>query len=139
MTGSAGPDAPLAAPAAVAGDVVCEVEGLTKRFGATLALEDVSLTFRAGEVLGLIGENGAGKSTLLKCLCGIHAPDHGVIRMRGEAVEPRNYREATTLGRSSPTCRSPRTSSSRTRSASRAPGSCSSTRCRARPRERSRR
>ena len=81
-----------------AGTAVCEVEGLTKRFGATLALEDVSLSFRAGEVLGLIGENGAGKSTLLKCLCGIHAPDEGVIRMRGEAVRPRNYRDATTLG-----------------------------------------
>jgi ribose transport system ATP-binding protein len=82
----------------VAAGIVCEVEGLTKRFGATLALDDVSLTFSAGEVLGLIGENGAGKSTLLKCLCGIHTADHGVIRMRGEEVRPRNYREATTLG-----------------------------------------
>jgi ribose transport system ATP-binding protein len=98
MSGGPGPAAPVTAPAAVAGDMVCEVDGLTKRFGATVALDDVSLTFRAGEVLGLIGENGAGKSTLLKCLCGIHAADHGVIRMRGEAVKPRNYREATTLG-----------------------------------------
>lgn len=62
------------------------VRGLTKRFGGTLALDDVSLALEDGEVLALLGENGAGKSTLIKCLAGIHAPDAGAILWRGRQV-----------------------------------------------------
>jgi ribose transport system ATP-binding protein len=54
-------------------------EHITKRFGGTKALSDVSLFLNAGEVLALLGENGAGKSTLIKCLAGIHTPDEGRI------------------------------------------------------------
>ncbi len=60
-------------------------EGITKRFGGTTALRDVSLHLDEGEVLALLGENGAGKSTLIKSLAGIHAPDEGRILFRGEA------------------------------------------------------
>ncbi len=59
-------------------------EGITKRFGGTTALRNVSLHLEAGEVLALLGENGAGKSTLIKCLAGIHAPDEGSILFNGE-------------------------------------------------------
>jgi ribose transport system ATP-binding protein len=59
-------------------------ERITKRFGGTTALRDVSLHLAAGEVLALLGENGAGKSTLIKCLAGIHAPDEGRILFKGE-------------------------------------------------------
>lgn len=59
-------------------------ERITKRFGGTVALRDVSLHLDAGEVLALLGENGAGKSTLIKCLAGIHAPDEGRILFKGE-------------------------------------------------------
>lgn len=55
-----------------------------KHFGGTYALKGVSLELRAGEVLALLGENGAGKSTLIKTLAGIHKPDGGEIRFRGE-------------------------------------------------------
>jgi ribose transport system ATP-binding protein len=59
-------------------------ESITKRFGGTTALRDVSLHLESGEILALLGENGAGKSTLIKCLAGIHAPDEGRILFRNE-------------------------------------------------------
>ena len=60
-------------------------DGITKRFGGTVALRDVSLHLDAGEVLALLGENGAGKSTLIKSLAGIHTPDEGRILFKGDA------------------------------------------------------
>jgi simple sugar transport system ATP-binding protein len=56
-----------------------EVVGMTKRFGATTALDGVSLKFPAGAFHALLGENGAGKSTLVKCLVGYYRPDAGHI------------------------------------------------------------
>ena len=58
-------------------------EGVTKRFGGTTALNDVTLDLAAGEILALLGENGAGKSTLIKSLAGIHTPDKGRILFKG--------------------------------------------------------
>ena len=58
-------------------------ENITKRFGGTTALRDVSLHLEAGEILALLGENGAGKSTLIKALAGIHKPDAGRILFNG--------------------------------------------------------
>ncbi len=59
------------------------VSGLSKRFGGLLALDDVSFSARAGQVLGVIGVNGAGKTTLMNCICGIYRPDQGSIRIDG--------------------------------------------------------
>ena len=59
-------------------------EGVTKRFGGTQALSDVSFGLGSGEILALLGENGAGKSTLIKSLAGIHQPDAGRILFKGE-------------------------------------------------------
>ena len=64
-------------------------EGVTKRFGGTTALDDVSLTIGAGEIVALLGENGAGKSTLIKALAGIHKPDAGRILFKGEPYHHR--------------------------------------------------
>ncbi len=61
---------------------VLAFEHVTKRFGGTLAVNDVSLSLERGEILALVGENGAGKSTLIKCLAGIHDPDAGRITVR---------------------------------------------------------
>lgn len=61
-----------------------EFQAITKRFGGTTALREVSLHLNAGEVLALLGENGAGKSTLIKSLAGIHTPDEGRILFKGE-------------------------------------------------------
>ncbi len=75
-----------------------EVDGLSKRFGAFPALDDVSLVVEPGSVHALLGENGAGKSTLVKCVMGFQAPDRGRIRLGGHEVAPKSPREAQTLG-----------------------------------------
>lgn len=60
-------------------------EGVSKRFGGTQAVDDLTLDVQAGEVLALLGENGAGKSTLIKLLAGIHRPDAGQMLFDGLA------------------------------------------------------
>lgn len=65
---------------------VLVVRGAQKRFGAVLALKDVSLEAYRGEVLALLGDNGAGKSTLVKCISGVHALDEGEILLDGVAT-----------------------------------------------------
>ena len=65
---------------------VFEALGISKYFGPTTALVDVSLTARAGRIVALLGDNGAGKSTLIKILSGVFPPDGGELRFRGEAV-----------------------------------------------------
>lgn len=62
---------------------------VSKSFGATRALSDVSLEARGGEVLALIGENGAGKSTLMKILSGAVSPDRGEMELAGKPFAPR--------------------------------------------------
>ena len=59
------------------GEVVLEVQGVTKSFGPLAVLRGIDLTLRAGEVLGLVGDNGAGKSTLVKILSGYSSQDAG--------------------------------------------------------------
>src|SRR3712207_2768875 len=60
------------------------VEGLAKRFGATVALDGLSLTVGRGEFLALLGGSGSGKSTLLRLVAGFEAPDAGRILLRGQ-------------------------------------------------------
>ncbi|HZB92417.1 MAG TPA: ATP-binding cassette domain-containing protein [Stellaceae bacterium] len=63
-----------------------EVRGLTKRFGGLLAVNNVDLEIRPGEILGLIGPNGSGKSTVMKLIMGIERPDAGSVRLDGADI-----------------------------------------------------
>jgi ABC-type sugar transport system ATPase subunit/ribose/xylose/arabinose/galactoside ABC-type transport system permease subunit len=77
----------ISMPLAASGDgaeVVASLVGVTKVFGGTVAVSDVSIELRAGEVLALLGENGAGKSTCVKVLAGVHRPDMGSIIIGGQ-------------------------------------------------------
>jgi ribose transport system ATP-binding protein len=65
-----------------------ELAGIVKQFTGTLALDRVDLDVRGGEIHALLGQNGAGKSTIIKVLAGIYSPTAGVIRWRGEEVDP---------------------------------------------------
>ncbi|MEU5095132.1 sugar ABC transporter ATP-binding protein [Streptomyces sp. NPDC020996] len=63
---------------------VAEAAGISKRFGATVALRDARITVTAGEAHALVGRNGAGKSTLVSVLTGLQQPDTGTLRFSGE-------------------------------------------------------
>lgn len=64
-------------------EYVVELKNATKRFPGVVALKNMSLAVKPGEILGLIGENGAGKSTLIKVLTGVHQADEGQIFVNG--------------------------------------------------------
>jgi ABC-2 type transport system ATP-binding protein len=70
--------------------MVIEVQGLTKRYGAHLAVDDVGFTVTEGEIFGILGVNGAGKTTTVECLQGLRRPDSGRMRVLG--LDPRTAR-----------------------------------------------
>jgi len=70
----------FASPAAI------EVAGLSKHYPGVVALDDVTLTFRAGTATAILGENGAGKSTLMSILAGLQRPDSGDVMVDGERI-----------------------------------------------------
>jgi D-xylose transport system ATP-binding protein len=84
-------------PASAAAPLL-EMHGISKRFGAVQALQDVRFDVRAGEVLALVGDNGAGKSTLIKTIAGIYSPDTGEVRWQGKLVTVRSPHDAAALG-----------------------------------------
>ena len=75
-----------------------ELRAVSKNFGGTQALDDVSLTIATGSVHALVGENGAGKSTLGKIVSGVLAPDRGSVLVGGAAVSFRSPRDALAHG-----------------------------------------
>ena len=83
-----------------AGDknVLLRMEGINKSFPGVKALDNVSLTVRAGTVHALMGENGAGKSTLMKCLFGVYNKDSGHIYLEGKEVNFKTSKEALENG-----------------------------------------
>lgn len=63
-----------------------ECQGVSKRFGSTQALEEISLTLESGHIYGLLGNNGAGKSTLLSILTDRQLPDQGTVTIDGVPI-----------------------------------------------------
>jgi simple sugar transport system ATP-binding protein len=72
--------------AGAARELVAEAEGVSKTFGETRALREVSIAVWAGECHGLVGRNGAGKSTLVSLLTGLERPDAGTLKLEGDPV-----------------------------------------------------
>ncbi|MEI8367067.1 MAG: sugar ABC transporter ATP-binding protein [Planctomycetia bacterium] len=72
--------------------------GITKRFPGVVALDDVTLEVRAGEIHAICGENGAGKSTLMKILSGVYQPDAGVLEVDGRDTRFTGTRDAERAG-----------------------------------------
>lgn len=99
MTAARPPDSSGAAGGPLdSGAPLLAVRRLSKRFGAVLALDDVSLDIRAGEIHAVLGENGAGKSTLMNVLDGIQQADAGSISLDGRRVRFRSARDARRAG-----------------------------------------
>jgi len=77
---------------------IVEIEHMMKSFPGVKALDDVSFSLRAGEVMALLGENGAGKSTLMKILSGVYQKDEGIIRVFDQEIREMTTQKATELG-----------------------------------------
>ena len=85
-------------PTAIDQPVAIEIQQICKSYGATRAVDDVSITIARGSAHALLGENGAGKSTLVKLLAGLVTPDSGKIQVLGSPVSIRNPKAAHALG-----------------------------------------
>ncbi len=97
------PPAPLPPAASVTlaqphGAMLLQIEGLSRRFGGVRALDDVSFSLCAGEVLGLIGPNGSGKTTLVNVVTGIYPPDAGRVLFAGADIAGRTTHLIARLG-----------------------------------------
>ncbi|BCM18752.1 ATP-binding cassette domain-containing protein [Mesorhizobium sp. J8] len=79
-------------------DAIISVRDLHKWYSGVHALKGVTLDFKRGEALGLVGDNGAGKSTLINILSGVHRADQGEIKVEGRAVSIATPRDAMDLG-----------------------------------------
>ena len=75
-----------------------ELEHISKSFAGVRALQDVSMTVGANEIVGLLGDNGAGKSTLIKIVTGFHPPDSGTIVWKGDRLGHLTVQHARELG-----------------------------------------
>lgn len=75
-----------------------QVQEVSKYFGSVIALKDISMTLRAGQVMCLLGDNGAGKSTLIKILSGVYQPSEGHYLFEGKEVHFTSPRDALAIG-----------------------------------------
>ena len=87
-----------AGPKQIANGWLLETKSLTKRFGGLVAVDDLPLAVRPGEVRGLIGPNGSGKTTTVNLLSGLYRADAGEIRLSGERIDRLRPHEITARG-----------------------------------------
>lgn len=79
-------------------DTILKLDNICKRFPGVVALKNMSIEFKRGEVHALLGENGAGKSTLIKILTGAHEPTEGIIEYKGQKYNKFEPKQAKDLG-----------------------------------------
>lgn len=82
----------------VRGEVIMQINHMRKTFGPTIALNDVDLTVKRGEIRGLIGENGSGKSTITSIISGMQGCDYGEMFYKGEPWNPKSMKWASDHG-----------------------------------------
>ncbi|MEM2021560.1 MAG: ATP-binding cassette domain-containing protein, partial [Zestosphaera sp.] len=70
----------------MSGETLLEVRKLSKRFGGIVALNNVNVKIKEGELVGIVGPNGAGKTTLINCITGIYKPETGEVVFLGEDI-----------------------------------------------------
>jgi branched-chain amino acid transport system permease protein len=92
------PAAPAGAAGVTPGEPLLEVSNLVRRFRGLTALDDVSLTVRAGEILGIVGPNGSGKTTLFNVISGFYRPHGGAITLNGRPVSGMRPSQVSRLG-----------------------------------------
>ncbi len=85
-------------PAAADGEVAIEARGLTMRFGAFTAVDQVSFRIRRGEIFGFVGSNGCGKTTTMKMLTGLLAPSAGEAALFGHPMDPKDLATRRRVG-----------------------------------------
>jgi ABC-2 type transport system ATP-binding protein len=78
--------------------IVLQTENLTKRYGSLVAVKDLNLEIRRGEIFGLLGPNGAGKTTSINLMCGLLKPDDGRVFIQGKAVNGGNAEIRSRVG-----------------------------------------
>jgi len=83
---------------AASGDYILSLENVSRYFGNVIALKDITLRLKRGEVHCLLGDNGAGKSTLIKTLAGVHQPSEGAYLVDGKPVRFTSPKDALDLG-----------------------------------------
>ncbi len=93
------PASAITAPPDEAAEEIVRLTDVKRRFGATPALDGISLTVRKGEILGIIGRSGAGKSTLIRCLNGLEQVDSGDIHIEGRRITGLSEKELQPLRR----------------------------------------
>ena len=80
------------------GDALLELRELTMRFGGVVAISQLDLIVRQGEIFGLIGPNGAGKTTVFNVVTGVYQPTQGQVLLRGEVIQNKRPHLVTKLG-----------------------------------------
>ena len=98
MTPRAGADATRAAANAANGDPILRTDKCTIRFGGLVAVNELDMAVRPGEIYGLIGPNGAGKTTIFNLLTGVYRPTSGTIEFGGKRVDGLRPYEIAALG-----------------------------------------
>ena|SRR5210317_447992 len=79
-------------------DHLIQFNNISKFFGKVIALKDVTMKLKKGEIMCLLGDNGAGKSTLIKTLAGVHKPDEGEIIFEGNKIVFDSPKDALDIG-----------------------------------------